>query len=225
MDTERIAAEADRALDEHWHNDRPGRPSRADLLALALRCALEAGDRHVGPEHLEAAVERLKARILHGRAFDPPRLGGDPPPGDELSDFGRATAAHARDTGPAISEPEFFDDFICVCGPDAAKLAAADELRESARRILEAGTDDWCPGPVADRDFLDAAVVYLNEHWAHIAEIVTDQWSLVEVIERRHNPDTNGFETTLVLRIQCDRVEDGVARAVQLIAERADGGA
>ena len=121
-----------------------------------------------------------------------------------------------------VAEPEYVDDFICTCGaePDAT-VAVADQLREDARRILEAGTDGWRPREVTDRNFLDAAVVYLNEHWAHIAEILTDQWSLVEVVRRRYNPDTKELETILVLRIQCDRVEDGVARAVQIIAERA----
>jgi acyl-CoA reductase-like NAD-dependent aldehyde dehydrogenase len=109
----------------------------------------------------------------------------------------------------------------CTCGvePDA-NVATADDLREAARRILEAGTDDWRPGKVNDRNFLDAAVGYLNEHSAHIAEILTDQWSLVKVVRRRYNIDTHEFETLLLLRIQCDRVEDGVARAVQILAER-----
>jgi hypothetical protein len=115
---------------------------------------------------------------------------------------------------------EYVDDFVRTCGND--KQAAADELREEARRILEAGTDDWCPRPVADRDYLRAAVGWLDQHHCQIAEIVTDQWSLVRVVERRWNRDTNHIETTLVLRIQCDRVEDGVARAVQLIAQRSN---
>lgn len=38
------------------------------------------------------------------------------------------------------------------------------------------------------------------------------------VVRRRYNPDAKELETILVLR-QCDRVEDGVARAVQIIAE------
>jgi hypothetical protein len=100
-------------------------------------------------------------------------------------------------------------------------VAVADQLREDARRILEAGTDGWRPSKVTAQNFLDAAVVYLNEHSAHIAQILTDQWSLVEVVRRRYNADTRALETTLVLRVQCDRVEDGVARAVQIIAERA----
>ena len=71
------------------------------------------------------------------------------------------------------------------------------------------------PSPTQrDRNFLDAAVVYLNEHWAHIAEILTDQWSLVEVVRRRYNPDTKDLETILVLRIQCDRVEPSYVRAI-----------
>jgi hypothetical protein len=115
---------------------------------------------------------------------------------------------------------EYVDDFVCTCGDD--KRAAADELREEARRILEAGTDDWCPGPVADRDYLSAAVGWLQQHHCQIAEIVTDQWSLVRVVEQRWNRDTADIETTLVLCIQCDRVEDGVARAVQLIARRSN---
>jgi len=45
--------------------------------------------------------------------------------------------------------------------------------------------------------------------------------SLVEVCRQRYNPDTKELETSLVLRIQCDRVEDGAACAVQIIAERA----
>jgi hypothetical protein len=113
---------------------------------------------------------------------------------------------------------EYVDDFVCTCGEE--KQAAADVLREEARRILEAGTDDWCPGPVADRDYLSAAVGWLDQHHCHIAEVLTEQWSLVRVVERRWNRDTNDIETTLELRIQCDRVEDGVARAVQLVAER-----
>jgi hypothetical protein len=113
---------------------------------------------------------------------------------------------------------EYVDDFVCTHGDD--KQAVADQLREEARRILEAGTDEWCPGPVADRDYLSAAVGWLDQHHCQIAEIVTDQWSLVKVVERRWNQDSADIETTLVLRIQCDRVEDGVARAVQLIAQR-----
>ena len=121
-----------------------------------------------------------------------------------------------------VAGPEYVDDFICICGAETdATVAAADQLREDARRILEAGADGWRPREVTDRNFLDAAVVYLNEHWAHIAEILTDQWSLVEVVQQRYNPDTKELETILVLRIQCDLVEDGVARAVQIIAERA----
>ena len=121
-----------------------------------------------------------------------------------------------------VPDPEYVDEFICTCGaePDAT-VAVADQLREDARRILAAGTDGWRPREVTDRNFLDAAVVYLNEHRAHIAKILTDQWSLVEVARRRYDPDTKELETILVLRIQCDRVEDGVARAVQIIAERA----
>jgi hypothetical protein len=76
------------------------------------------------------------------------------------------------------------------------------------------------PGRAADRDYLSAAVGWLDQHHCHIAEILTDQWSLVRVVERRWNRDTNDIETTLELRIQCDRVEDGVARAVQFVAER-----
>jgi hypothetical protein len=121
-----------------------------------------------------------------------------------------------------VADPEYVDDFICTCGVESdATVAVADQLREDARRILEAGTDGWRPRKVTDRNFLDAAVVYLNEHSAHIAGILTDQWSLVEVARRRYNPDTKELETILVLRIQCDRVEDGVARAAQIIAERA----
>jgi len=121
-----------------------------------------------------------------------------------------------------VTDPEYVDDFICTCGAESdATVAVADQLREAARQILEAGTDDWRPRNVTDRNFLDAAVVYLNEHSAHIAGILTDQWSLVEVVRQRYNPDTKELETILVLRIQCDRVEDGVARAVQIIAERA----
>jgi len=121
-----------------------------------------------------------------------------------------------------VTDPEYVDDFICTCGAESdATVAVADLLREDARRILGAGTDGWRPREVTDRNFLDAAVVYLNEHEANIAEILTDQWSLVEVVRRRYNPDTTELETILVLRIQCDRVEDGVARAVQIIAERA----
>jgi hypothetical protein len=121
-----------------------------------------------------------------------------------------------------VAGPEYVDDFICICGAESdATVAVADQLRDDARRILEAGTDGWRPGKVTDRNFLDAAVVYLHEHEAHIAEILTDQWSLVEVVRRRYNPSTKELETILVLRIQCDRVEDGVARAVQIIAKRA----
>ena len=120
-----------------------------------------------------------------------------------------------------MADPEYVDESICTCGvePDA-NAAVADDLREAARRILEAGTDEWCPGKVTDRNFLDAAVGYLNEHSAHIAEILTDQWSLVEVVRERYNSEINELETVLVLRIQCDLVEDGVARAVQILAER-----
>jgi hypothetical protein len=120
-----------------------------------------------------------------------------------------------------VAEPEYVDDFICTCGVESdATVAVADHLREDARRILAAGTDGWCPGEVTDRNFVDAAVGYLNEYSSHIAEIVTDQWSLVEIVAQRYNPDIKELETILVLRIQCDRVEDGVARAVQMIAER-----
>lgn len=120
-----------------------------------------------------------------------------------------------------VADTEYVDEFICTCGVEpGANVAVADDLREDARRILEAGTDGWCPGRVTDRNFLDAAVGYLNEYSAHIAEIVSDQSSLVEVVRRRYNPDTKELETTLVLRIQCDRAEDGVARAVQIVAER-----
>jgi len=42
------------------------------------------------------------------------------------------------------------------------------------------------------------------------------------VVERRWSRDTNDIEHTLVLRIQCDRVEDGVAHAVQLMAQRSN---
>ena len=76
---------------------------------------------------------------------------------------------------------------------------------ESSRRAQTTGARG-----VTDRNFLDAAVGYRNDHSAHIAEILTDQWSLVGVVRRRFNPDTSEVETTLVLRIQCDRVEDGV---------------
>lgn len=110
---------------------------------------------------------------------------------------------------------------LSVASADGYEAPEVVHLREAARRILEAGRDGWCPGNVTDRNFLDAAVGYLNEHAAHIAEIVTDQRSLVEVVRRRYSPDTRELETILVLRIQCDRVEDGVARAVQIIAERA----
>jgi len=46
-----------------------------------------------------------------------------------------------------MDESEYVDDFTCTCGvePDAT-VAVADYLREDARRILEAGTDDWRPG-------------------------------------------------------------------------------
>ena len=73
---------------------------------------------------------------------------------------------------------------------------------------------------VLERDYLSAAVGWLDQHHCHIAEILTDRWSLVRVVERRWNPDGKDIETTLELRIQCDRVEDGVALAVQFIAQR-----
>lgn len=115
--------------------------------------------------------------------------------------------------------PEIIDEFVCVCDPE--RLAAADAMREVVRRILEAGTEEWGPGPVTDGVFLTSAAAYLGENGAHIAEIATDQWSLVEVVCRRYDVEARQSVLTLVLRVQCDRVEDGVARAVQLIAERA----
>lgn len=113
---------------------------------------------------------------------------------DAAREIGVRLVATRRHTGSVDKEHiaagadgvlQYVDDFVCTCGDD--KRAAADELREEARRILEAGTDDWCPGTVVDRDYVSAAVGWLEQHHCHIAEILTDQWSLVRVVEQRWN--------------------------------------
>lgn len=54
---------------------------------------------------------------------------------------------------PADSpDAEVISEMVCVCGPE--RLAASDRLREDARRILEAGTDQWRPPEVTDADLL-----------------------------------------------------------------------
>lgn len=58
MDKERLANAADRVLAAHWPDG--GRPTRARLLEDALLVALMADDHHIGPEHLDAAAERIR---------------------------------------------------------------------------------------------------------------------------------------------------------------------
>ena len=113
---------------------------------------------------------------------------------------------------------EVVDEFVCCCGD---RLADADELREDARRILEEGATHWAPGPVDDRNFLDAAAGWLEQHSAKITGIMSDQWNLVEVTQTRWDSERQTPVPVLLLAIQCDRVEDGIARAVQLIKQRA----
>jgi hypothetical protein len=115
---------------------------------------------------------------------------------------------------------EVIGEMVCTCGDE--RLAEGNTLRVDARRILELGTSDFSPGAVTDSDFLTYAVMWLDaqEPPAHITEILTDQWSLVSVIQRRYTHGS-GFEPVLLMRIQCDRVEDGIARAIQILHERA----
>lgn len=99
---------------------------------------------------------------------------------------------------------------MCTCNPRSAALC--DVALADAYRIL---------GDATPANFLTRAVHWMEfEQRANIARIVTDQWALV-VIERYPvdvGEPGNWKKPVEVARIQCDRVEHGIARAVQALA-------
>jgi hypothetical protein len=86
-------------------------------------------------------------------------------------------------------------DFMCRCNAESASECAA--VLEEIKEYLQAD----------DSNLLTYVVYELMEHDANIEAIVCDQWTLI--ITKKYD---KSFET----HVQCDRVEDGIARTLQL---------
>jgi|JI9StandDraft_2_1071091.scaffolds.fasta_scaffold174518_2 hypothetical protein len=73
-------------------------------------------------------------------------------------------------------------------------------------------------------NFLTRATYWINGFNCHI-ELVSDQWAGVDIICTEWNEDEEDDEdapewiTTLKFRVECDKVEEGLARAVIHIHE------
>lgn len=93
-------------------------------------------------------------------------------------------------------------DFMCRCGDEQRK--EADAVYKWALEYLDCSPEE----------LVTYAVYTLNdEHSAQITGIVADQWAAVLA-----NKNNGSFETF----VQCDRVEDGVARTLQLFVQHDD---
>ena len=75
---------------------------------------------------------------------------------------------------------------------------------------LSRGSDELVPREVTADNFLTEVVYSLNwDFGAHITSSDNDQWSAVTVEK---------YDKTLRIRVECDRVEDGVAAAWKALA-------
>ena len=97
---------------------------------------------------------------------------------------------------------------VCAC---KERREQADALREEVLRRLGSESDRHLARTVTMENFLTSVVQSLNDdHDAHITSIDTDQWSAVTVEK---------YDGTLRMRVECDRVEDGLAAAWKALSD------
>lgn len=107
----------------------------------------------------------------------------------------------------AVDEVEL--PMVCTC-KEEGRQHAANVMGEVLARLSE-GSRELSARPVTMDNFVTAVVHSLNwDHNAHIARIDNDQWSAVTVDKDDHS---------LRLRVECDRVEDGIAAAWKALAD------
>lgn len=98
---------------------------------------------------------------------------------------------------------------VCTCR-EQGQIAADALVREVMTR-LSAESKTHIASPVVTGNFLTRVVWSLNDDFnAHITSIDTDQWSAVTVQK---------YDGKLQVRVECDRVEDGIAAIWKWLAD------
>ena len=98
---------------------------------------------------------------------------------------------------------------VCTC--DEERRTRADDLRREVISRLSHGSKALVVRTVTMDNFLTGIIQSLNwDYDAHLLSIETDQWSAVTVEK---------YDGSLSLRVQCDRVEDGIAAAWKALAD------
>lgn len=110
-------------------------------------------------------------------------------------------------------KPVYETDFICVCKEEGQ--AEAHSIMSDVRTRLEMGSEELLPFKIGTKtSLLSAVVISLNwDYDAYIVGIYNDQWSAVSA---------QTYDGLFRTHVQCDDVEDGIARTWQIFADRKD---
>jgi len=120
-----------------------------------------------------------------------------------------------------MTKPELVKDFMCRCRPERAE--ECDAIMADVLARLSEGYET----PATPENLLSRVVTSLNWDYdgASIEGIHTDQWSVV-ISEKRGYGDVESkdfdeqYPVEFRTHVQCDRVEDGIARTWQIYADR-----
>lgn len=99
---------------------------------------------------------------------------------------------------------------ICSCSGDGK--TEGHSLLDEVKERLSRGSEELMPRDVDDGNLLTCVVQSLSmEYNAHITRIGCDQWSSVTA---------ETYDGQLAIRVECDRVEHGVAAIWKAFADR-----
>lgn len=117
-------------------------------------------------------------------------------------------------TVPDLVHTDLHDGLVCTCGP--REQESADALVADVRRRL---VDEAGLALVTPDNFATAVVHALGQIDAHVTGLFWDATDFLVLAERTdHQRDAPA--TRFVSRIQCDRVEDGLAKTWEVFTAR-----